>query len=244
MKLYVDGEEWKLETSSLDDAEQPGPPRREPLRIGGGGGPENRFHGRIDDVRDLRPGACRPAEAGMLATADAGHRDRRAGRRQSRTPGQADKIRDYFLEHALPAADRGRADSGCSTRGRSGTQFYDSLPTVMVMEEMPTPRETHLLIRGAYDAARREASRRRCPRFLLASCRRTIRRIGSGLARWLVDPSNPLHGARHGEPVLADATSAPASSRRSRTSARRASGRRIPSCSTGWRPSSSAPAGT
>ena len=29
--------------------------------------------------------------------------------------------------------------------------FDDSLPTTMVMEEMPTPRDTHILLRGEYD---------------------------------------------------------------------------------------------
>ena len=40
--------------------------KREPLRIGAGGGPENRFHGSIDDVR-IYNRALSPAEAGMLA---------------------------------------------------------------------------------------------------------------------------------------------------------------------------------
>ena len=29
--------------------------------------------------------------------------------------------------------------------------MIDRVPTTMVMEEMPTPRETHVLIRGQYD---------------------------------------------------------------------------------------------
>ena len=41
----------------LDDLNSQGAVRREPLRIGAGGGPDNRFRGSIDDVRDLRPGA-------------------------------------------------------------------------------------------------------------------------------------------------------------------------------------------
>ena len=49
-KLYVDGELWKWDVL-LDDLNNPRPLRREPLRIGGGGGPDNRFQGAIDDVR-------------------------------------------------------------------------------------------------------------------------------------------------------------------------------------------------
>ena len=56
---------------------------------------------------------------------------------------------------------------------------------------MPTPRETHLLIRGVYDkpgekvtpAAAGRRWRRRRPTY-------PPNRLG--LARWLVDPSNPL----------------------------------------------------
>src|SRR4029079_5646036 len=69
---------------------------------------------------------------------------------QTRTAAQADKIRDYFLAHALPAriADpRTRLMDAQATRDA----FYQSLPTVMVMEEMAAPRETHVLIRGMYD---------------------------------------------------------------------------------------------
>jgi hypothetical protein len=34
---------------------------------------------------------------------------------------------------------------------RARDNYYISLPTVMVMEEMPTPRETHILVRGMFD---------------------------------------------------------------------------------------------
>src|SRR4030095_17012185 len=118
------------------------------LRIGAGGGPENRFHGRIDEVR-IYNRALTTAEAGMLAdltpvTAIA------ALSEDARTAAQANKIRDYFLEHALPtslAQARPRLTDAQARRDA----FYQSLPTVMVMEEMPAPRETYVLIRGLYD---------------------------------------------------------------------------------------------
>ena len=89
--------------------EQPGSGQAEPLRIGAGGGPDNRFRG-LDDVR-IYNRALSAAETGMLAdltpvTAIAGLPE------DERTPAQADKIRDYFLEHALPAslAEAGRGE--------------------------------------------------------------------------------------------------------------------------------------
>ncbi len=118
VKIYVDGEDQKLEIF-IDDFNSQGAVKREPLRIGAGGGPENRFHGRIDDVRIYKR-ALSAAEAGILAdltpvTAIV------ALPEDKRTPAQADKIRDYFLEHALPAhiaeardtVDRCSDEAGC-----------------------------------------------------------------------------------------------------------------------------------
>src|SRR5262249_31524283 len=149
VKIYVDGKDQELEIL-IDDFNSQGAVKREPLRIGAGGGPENRFHGSIDEVRVYNR-ALSPAEAGILAdltlvTAIA------ALPEDKRTRAQADKIRDYFLEHALPPhIAEARAQLADAQAKRDA--FYQGLPTVMVMEEMPAPRETHLLIRGMYDRA-------------------------------------------------------------------------------------------
>ena len=60
----------------------------------------------------------------------------------------------------------------------------------MVMEEMSTPRETHILLRGAYDAPGEQvtpATPAILPSFLAEYPKNRL-----GLAKWLVDPSNPL----------------------------------------------------
>jgi Protein of unknown function (DUF1553). len=65
-----------------------------------------------------------------------------------------------------------------------------TFPTVMVMAESPTPKETHLLIRGAYDAPGEKvepgipAALPPLPEGAPAN------RLG--LAKWLIDPGNPL----------------------------------------------------
>ena len=190
VKIYIDGEDQELEIL-LDDFNSQGAVKREPLRIGAGGGPENRFHGRIDDVRIYKR-ALSPAEAGILAdltpvTAIAAMAD------DKRTTAQADKIRDYFIENALPASiaeARARLTDAQAKRDA----FYQSLPTVMVMEEMPAPRETHLLIRGMYDKPG-EVVTPMLPAMLVSPPNASPNVYPAnrlGLSRWLVDPSNPL----------------------------------------------------
>jgi hypothetical protein len=185
VKLYVDGEEWRWDVI-LDDANSLAPGRREPLRIGGGGGPENRFHGRIGDVR-VYDRALSAVEARILATASP-ITDIARQRERDRTTGETDKIRDYFLEHALPAHLNDARKRLLDAQAKRD-QYYDSLPTVMVMEELPTPRETHLLKRGAYDAPGEKVVPT-LPDFLSPSPDYPSNRLG--LARWLVSPADPL----------------------------------------------------
>ena len=186
VKLYVDGDEWKWEIL-LDDLNNLGPARREPVRIGGGGGLENRFHGRIQDVRAYDR-VLSPAEARILATPTS-VTEIAALAEKSRTQAQAEKIRDYFLEHALPAPIKDTRKRLSDAQAKRD-EYYDSLPTVMVMEEMPNPRESHVLVRGAYDAPGERVTPT-LPEFLAASTADyPSNRLG--LARWLVAPSNPL----------------------------------------------------
>jgi hypothetical protein len=64
------------------------------------------------------------------------------------------------------------------------------VPEIMVMEELPQPRVTHLLKRGAYDAPG-EIVPRDAPAWLLPFPKNQPRdRLG--LARWITDRKNPL----------------------------------------------------
>src|SRR5207244_3939528 len=69
-------------------------------------------------------------------------------------------------------------------------RFHESLPTVMVMEEMPTPRETHVLIRGDYE----KKGERVFPGVpaTLSPLPKDAAANRLGFAKWLVDPANPL----------------------------------------------------
>ncbi len=185
VKIYLDGEEQKVKIA-IDDLNSEGGPRRYPLRIGAGGGPENRFQGSIDEVRIYRR-AVSAAEAAMLAdltpvTEIAGLAE------DKRTSAQVAKIRDYFLEHALPANIRDARTQVMEAQEERDT-YYRSLPTVMVMEEMPTPRESHVLIRGQYDKPGDKVTPM-LPAALASPMAYPPNRLG--LARWLANPANPL----------------------------------------------------
>ena len=63
--------------------------------------------------------------------------------------------------------------------------------TVMVMEEMATPRETHILLRGAYNAPGEKVDAG-VPEELLGAWPAGAPRNRLGLAQWLTKPDHPL----------------------------------------------------
>ena len=94
----------------------------------------------------------------MLAAPDVARRDRAPIPTAHGRAAQADKLRDYFLEHDAPPAFARPSGSECSAARAERERLLEahSRPS-MVMEEMPTPRE-----RIRADARRvRQAGRRR-----------------------------------------------------------------------------------
>ncbi len=64
-------------------------------------------------------------------------------------------------------------------------------PTVMVMQEMEKPRETHILLRGSYDAPG-EVVEAGVPEKLLGAWPEGVPKNRLGLAKWLTKPDHPL----------------------------------------------------
>jgi mono/diheme cytochrome c family protein len=64
-------------------------------------------------------------------------------------------------------------------------------PTVMVMDEMPVPRETHILVRGAYDVPGDKVEPG-VPEELLGAWPVGAPKNRLGLAQWLTKPDHPL----------------------------------------------------
>ena len=186
-RIYLDGRRQPLKINNgrlfrtfNDDAAL--------LRIGGGGGPEYRFRGAIDEVRVYKS-APDEDTIGILACAETipeiaaippGRRSR----------AQQLKLSLAWIARAAPASIRAKHNELMKLeeeRRRLESQF----PTVMVMQELPQPRPTYLLRRGAYDMPG-ETVTRGLPLALTTGTRGAVPANRLELARWLVGRENPL----------------------------------------------------
>jgi hypothetical protein len=182
--LYVDGMPQPCEV--LRDILNETNEVKEPFRIGGVS--DRRFQGMIDEVRvydsnlsaeDIRILSVPKSVDQLAAVSVVPH-----------SQPERDKIRRAFL--ASGAAPKQLRDSffEMADLEERRSKLYEDIPTVMVMEEMPTPRETHILLRGAYDAPGEKVN----PGVpaILQPMPADYPKNRLGLAKWLVDPSNPL----------------------------------------------------
>lgn len=109
-----------------------------------------------------------------------------------RTPEQAALARNYFLERAYTGTRELFAPlhQQKSNLEQQLAELDKAIPRTLVMADMEEPRETHMLIRGAYDK-KGDKVELGVPAALppLAD---DAPRNRLGLAQWLVDPSHPL----------------------------------------------------
>jgi hypothetical protein len=89
-----------------------------------------------------------------------------------------------------PPGEIRRAHEELAALRRERKEFDAKIPSVMVMADSPTPRDTFLLKRGAYDAPGEKVTAG-LPE-ILATPRPEWSKDRLGLARWLVDRNNPL----------------------------------------------------
>jgi hypothetical protein len=97
------------------------------------------------------------------------------------------------VKGALPESDATQAkqlQDQLARLRRQRTELEKRIPTTMVMEEMPKPRDTYMLVRGQYDKKGEKVT---------ASVPSSLPPLPPGvpanrlgLARWLVDPGQPL----------------------------------------------------
>ncbi len=183
--LFIDGEAWPLNTQ-LDALNQTFT-TKEPLRIGGGGGPEGRFRGDLDEVR-IYAGVLGVEQSRRLASREPLAEILRTDPAR-RTPGQAGKLRDYFLDR-VAAAEFQQAWKWRDDLAAARKQLADSVSTVMVMEELPSQRPTFVLRRGEYDKPGEQVSPGLPANLGAASPNLPSNRLG--LAQWLVSRDHPL----------------------------------------------------
>ncbi|HEY6989097.1 MAG TPA: DUF1553 domain-containing protein [Bryobacteraceae bacterium] len=156
-----------------------------PIRIGAAGG--KFFEGSIRDFR-IYGRALTPQEAAAVSVPQT-LSEIAALAKPARTDQQLQKMELAFLDTAASLALK-TARAHVLDAHTERDRFYDSIPTVMVMEESPTPRDSFLLVRGAYDK-HGERVTPGVPAVLPQPPAGTPdNRLG--LARWIVDRANPL----------------------------------------------------
>ena len=86
--------------------------------------------------------------------------------------------------------------------GQNVEAFEKSLPTAMIMQELPTPRPTFVLKRGVYDQPDAEQPVTPDVPAFLPRLPEDYPANRLGLAAWVVSPENPLTAARRSESAL------------------------------------------
>jgi len=185
VRIFMDGTE--MATEALYNGLPGEPPKREFL-IGADNAPEGvRWRGAIDGMRSfprtLDAAAVRSrfhAEALPLALGIL-----------ERTP--RDPLATTWVREALLAErkDTRLAHGERTALWENHLALHRSLPTAMVMEELPQPRPTFVLNRGNYDA-HGEPVEAGVPEALIAPWPAGAPRNRLGLAQWLTQPAHPL----------------------------------------------------
>ena len=189
VRIFVDGRELPIrilnDGCALPDekTDKPSPTR---FRVGWDNNPKaGRYSGRFDELA-IFTRALNESELSNLFTSRALPY---AGQQGHATPVEAAWLRDAYLrQHDAKFA---QADRELTAARTAWLAVQREVPTVMVMEELALPRETHLLKRGAYDLPG-EIVEPAVPEQLLGLWPAGAPKNRLGLAQWLTKPDHPL----------------------------------------------------
>jgi hypothetical protein len=190
IRVYVNGQEARVRVL-LDTLYRPfrnaGRPFVAPFRIGAGWGPDRRFRGVIDDVRVY----SRVLHADEIAALAGGEPVSRIAARPKaqRSRAEQQQLEWFYLENAARPEVR-TAWKKMTALELEREALERTFPTVMVMSENVKPKDTFLLIRGAYDKPGERVAPGVPEALHELSPGAPNNRLG--FARWLVDPGNPL----------------------------------------------------
>ena len=186
VSIYVDGVRQPLRVH-LDGLNQTFTAAAEPLRIGGGGGPAMLLPGQFDELR-VYARALEPED--ILSLKSSRRLDEIVGQPIERpAANDYDRVRQYYLRH-LASPDLANSWKSELAARRALQRFQRQLPTVMVMEDMPAPRDSYVLLRGEYNKQGEKVQPGVPAALPELSANRPNNRLA--FAEWLVDPRNPL----------------------------------------------------
>ena len=184
VRIYLNGEPVAVKIL-FDQNTEPIHHPRTPFRVGAGSG--LRFTGTIEEAEvynraltseEAAATAVRESIGQLVAIPEA-----------RRSAAQSGKLAAYYLEReAAPEFRHTRDELAALQRERK--EFDAKIPSVMVMADSPTPRDTFLLKRGAYDAPGEKVTAGLPEALVPPGPEWEKDRLG--LARWLVDRKNPL----------------------------------------------------
>jgi hypothetical protein len=183
--LYVEGQQQAVET--VRDRLRGHIQGDQPLTIARGDS-RTFFRGLVDDVQFFAR-AIAANEAAALAGGEP-IQEILAVAAGRRTAEQRAALKRYYLENHDPIYKQMFAELAESKAREQA--ILRSVPTTMVMQELAEPRPTYVLDRGLYDRPRERVfpgTPAALPPMAAGLPRNRL-----GLARWLVDPQNPLTG--------------------------------------------------
>ncbi|MCB1066016.1 MAG: DUF1553 domain-containing protein [Verrucomicrobiae bacterium] len=184
-KIYLNGKAADVKVVLNTNSNTGGVADKEPFRVGGGVYGKN-FVGAVDELR-FYDRTLRPEEAFLLSETTSIDTIARFPETK-RTARQEEVLKLWFFEHGDPKFAQTFAELESTRLARQ--KYHDSLPTTMVMVDMPNPPATHLRVRGVYNDFG-EKVERGVPTSLppLPS---DFPRNRLGFAKWLVDGNHPL----------------------------------------------------